>query len=73
MQTALRQWVTVQKDGYIELHSPELAVGTRAEVIILLPSPVEDESDAWSEDDLQEFTQAVWQKSADASSYSARS
>jgi len=36
MTTAIKQIVTVQPGGLIEIRSPELTVGARAEVIILL-------------------------------------
>jgi len=36
MVAAIRQQVTVQPGGVIEVRSPELTLGARAEVIILL-------------------------------------
>lgn len=56
MQTALRQMVTVQKGRHIQICSSELPEGARAEVIILLESAQLDVSDAWSEEDLLDFT-----------------
>lgn len=40
MITAFKQEVTVQTDGVLEIHSPELKLGTRAEIIILLKEPI---------------------------------
>ena len=36
MVNAIRQQVTVQDGGVIEIRSPELTAGTRAEVIVLV-------------------------------------
>lgn len=36
MVSAIRQTVTVQADGTIEVHAPELRAGARAEVIVLI-------------------------------------
>ena len=41
MTNAIRQRVTVQPGGVIEVRSPELTAGARAEVIILLEEPQE--------------------------------
>ena len=45
MVAAIRQTVTVQTDGRLEIHSPELKPGAQAEVIVLLerstPTPAE--------------------------------
>jgi hypothetical protein len=40
MLAAIRQQVTVQPGGVIEIRSPELEPGSRVEVIVLLASPV---------------------------------
>ncbi len=64
MQTALKQTVTIQEGGRIELCSPELPVGATAEVIILFEQPaalIVDESDEWSEEDLQDITRISWE------------
>ena len=39
METALRQKAVVKPGGVIEIRSPELPVGARAEVIIILETP----------------------------------
>lgn len=39
MIDAIRQQVTVQPGGVIELQSPDLPVGARVEVIVLVDSP----------------------------------
>ena len=36
MVAAIRQTVTVQSDGTVEVRSPELRAGARAEVIVLI-------------------------------------
>ncbi len=36
MVRAIREHLTVEKDGSIEIHHPELVTGSRAEVIVLL-------------------------------------
>ena len=41
MTLAIRQTVTVQPGGLIEIRSPQLAPGARAEVIVLVESPDE--------------------------------
>lgn len=47
MQTALKQTVTVQKGGLIEVRSPELPDGAQVEVIILLDAlPIDVPIDA---------------------------
>lgn len=56
MQTAIKQIVTVQTEGKIEVCSSELKYGTRAEVIILFDPPVIDESTEWSEEDMYDVT-----------------
>jgi hypothetical protein len=61
MQTALKQTVTVQEGGLIEVRSPQLPVGARAEVIILLEEPVVDYSEEWTEADLNDFNHAGWE------------
>jgi hypothetical protein len=53
MVAAIRQQVTVQADGLIEVRSPELRAGARAEVIVLVEQPAapvrspEDPQVAW--------------------------
>jgi hypothetical protein len=43
MTRAIRERVTVEHEGVIEIHHPELAVGIKAEVIVLVePSAEED-------------------------------
>ena len=43
MTRAIREHITVEHEGVIEIHHPELAVGTKAEVIVLVePSAAED-------------------------------
>ena len=44
MQTALKQTVTVEAGGVVFVCSPELPAGAKAEVIILLETPVIEES-----------------------------
>ena len=39
MVAAIRQTVTIQSGGTLEVHSPQLRAGDRAEVIILLEEP----------------------------------
>ena len=56
MQAALKQTVTVQAGGLIQVCSPELKEGMQAEVIILLEVPAVDECADWSEEDLQALT-----------------
>ena len=62
MQTALRQMVTVQKGGLIQISSPELPDGAQAEVIVLLETQPVDVSDTWSEQDLQDVTRYSLQR-----------
>ncbi len=64
MQTALRQMVTVQKGGLIQISSPELPDGAQAEVIILLDTEPVDVSDTWSEQDLRDVTRYSLQRAA---------
>ncbi len=64
MQTALKQTVTVQAGGLIEVRAPELPVGARAEVIILLESPLVDVADSWREEDLRDITRYSLQRAA---------
>ena len=53
MVAAIRQQVTVKADGLIEVRSPELRAGARAEVIVLVEQPTsvrgaaEDGQAAW--------------------------
>jgi hypothetical protein len=42
MMTAVRQTVTVQPGGRLEIFAPELATGTVTEVIVLVPSKSPD-------------------------------
>lgn len=56
MQTALKQNVTIQKGGLIQIYSPDLLEGVQAEVIILFDMKDVDYSDAWSAEDLQDVT-----------------
>ena len=39
MTRAFRESVTIEQDGLIEIHHPDLAAGTRAEVIVLVDQP----------------------------------
>lgn len=39
MVSAIRQTVTVQSEGTLEVRSPELRAGTTAEVIVLIEQP----------------------------------
>jgi hypothetical protein len=39
MTRAIREHITVEQEGMIEIHNPSLSVGTRAEVIVLVESP----------------------------------
>jgi hypothetical protein len=43
MTQAIRESVTVEQEGVIEIHNPALSVGTRAEVIVLVESPVTED------------------------------
>ena len=36
MTQAIREHVTVEREGVIEIHHPALAVGTQAEIIVLV-------------------------------------
>ena len=42
MQSALRKTVTVKDGGIIEFQSPELTVGSTAEVIVIVDTPSEE-------------------------------
>lgn len=55
MQTALKQTVTVQKGGLIEVRSSDLPDGACVEVIILLENIPIDISDTWSDEDILDF------------------
>ena len=44
MQTALKQTATIEAGGIIRVCSPELPAGAKAEVIILVETPVVEES-----------------------------
>lgn len=39
MTQAIREQVTVEQEGVIEIHNPALSVGTKAEVIVLVEQP----------------------------------
>lgn len=39
MTQAIREQVTVEQEGKIEIHNPALSVGTKAEVIVLVEQP----------------------------------
>ena len=41
MVAAIRQQVTIQAGGVIEVRSPELLAGSKVEVIVLLDAPAE--------------------------------
>ncbi len=56
MQTALKQIVTVQDGGLIEVRSSELPEGAQAEVNVLFDSPSVDIADSWSEEDMRDIT-----------------
>ena len=43
MTQAIRESVTVEQEGVIEIHNPALSVGTRAEVIVLVEPPVTED------------------------------
>ena len=64
MQTALRQTVTIQKGGLIQIQSPELPDGAQVEVIILLESGPTGFSNSWSDEDLQDVTRYSLQRAA---------
>ncbi len=40
MTQAIRESITVEQEGVIEIHNPALSIGTRAEVIVLVEQPV---------------------------------
>jgi hypothetical protein len=40
MTQAIREHVTIEREGVIEIHHPALAVGTQAEIIVLVEQPV---------------------------------
>ena len=61
MRTAVKQTVTVQEGGQIEVRSSELLVGARAEVIILPEARVVDDSEEWTDVDLTEFSSVSWE------------
>ena len=42
MTQAIREHVTVEREGVIEIHHPGLSLGARAEVIVLVDKPVEE-------------------------------
>ena len=58
MELVLRQTVIVQEGGLIEVRSPELMAGTRAEILILPQAPAIDVSDTWSDEDIRDLTAA---------------
>jgi hypothetical protein len=39
MTQAIREHVTVEQEGIIEIHNPALSIGTKAEVIVLVEQP----------------------------------
>jgi len=43
MTQAIRESITVEQEGVIEIHNPALSVGTRAEVIVLVEQPVTED------------------------------
>jgi hypothetical protein len=43
MTRAIREHVTVEQEGVIEIHHPGLSVGTKAEVIVLVEQPAGDD------------------------------
>ncbi len=58
MVAAIKQIVTVQAGGHIEIHAPQLEPGTQAEVIVLIDTPASgsdakasasDAASAWRE------------------------
>jgi hypothetical protein len=44
MAQLIREHVTVEQEGIIEIRNPILSIGTRAEVIVLIDRPVVEES-----------------------------
>ena len=66
MEAVLRQIVTVQEGGIIQICSPELIAGTQAEVLILPQASAIDESMEWSDEDIRDLTRYSLQR-ADAS------
>jgi hypothetical protein len=43
MTRAIREHVTVEQEGIIEIHNSALSVGTKAEVIVLVEQPVNED------------------------------
>lgn len=64
MQTAIKQTVTVREGGLIEVRSPELRPGAKAEVIVLLEGPEVDFSTEWSDEDMRDITRYSLQRAA---------
>lgn len=58
MEAVLRQIVTVQEGGMIQIYAPELIAGTQAEILILPQAPAIDSSDSWSDEDIRDLTLA---------------
>ena len=42
MTQAIREYVTVEREGVIEIHHPVLAVGTQAEIIVLVEKSADE-------------------------------
>jgi hypothetical protein len=47
MVAAIRQTVTVQQGGVVQVSSPELTEGARAEVIVLVEAQTQNPAGAW--------------------------
>jgi len=43
MTQAIREHVTVEQEGIIKIHNPALSVGTKAEVIVLVEQPADED------------------------------
>jgi hypothetical protein len=43
MVHAIREHLTVEQEGVIEIHNPALSIGTKAEVIVLVEQPPVEE------------------------------
>ena len=43
MTQAIREHVTVEQEGVIKIHNPALSVGTKAEVIVLVEQPADED------------------------------
>ena len=42
MTKAIREHLTVEREGVIEIHHPDLSVGMTAEVVVLVRQPADD-------------------------------